>query len=267
MESEYMLRDHSRSALAAFSLLSIFIGSSAATPATAQDYMEAQRCVWRCFEHTGGRQPAYNQCSRQCDEPPGAGQSKRRMTGTADYSTETEPGKWAYGTHPVMGKGAFVNVGDGTFGVTCPPPLGRWVASVRISKSLKPATVDSRSAFATVFTGPYQLDAVHDWKLSENGYFESVNDICTTKIPELMKSASYVILNAEGHGIEDSGDGYILTVKGANGLIAIKTEAEIDQIPGNTVIPLSGSGKAIKRLMAECPAFRQQMAEGCEAPD
>lgn len=265
---------------------SIFVICSpfpATPPASAQDYMEVQRCVWRCNEATGGRQPAYGQCiARQCDTGPEPKQSQKPsiapltgpMSGKADYSTDLPEGQWAYGTHPVMGRGAFVNIGAGAFGVTCPPPQGRYVSSVRMSQFLKPAGLTDTSAFATAFTGPFQIDAVQAWtvkskgKVAGYGYYEIFNDVCTTKIPELMTSGSYVVLNAEGHGIEQTPDGgYAMTLKTAHGIVAIKSEADMLQIPGNRVIPLSGSTKAIRRLMAECPAFRQQVAEGCEGDD
>ncbi|AYD00119.1 hypothetical protein [Neorhizobium sp. NCHU2750] len=276
---------------ASASLFAFFIASSLVPPASAQDYMEAQRCVWRCNEATGGRQPAYDQCiARSCDIEPEPKQSKKPsvaaptgpltgpmsgpMSGKADYSTDLPEGQWAYGTHPVMGRGAFVNIGAGAFGVTCPPPQGRYVSSVRMSQFLKPAGLTDTSVFATAFTGPFQIDSVQTWtvkskgKVAGYGYYEIFSDICTTRIPELMTSGSYVLFNAEGHGIEQTPDGgYAMTLKTAHGMVAIKSEADMVQIPGNRVIPLSGSTKAIRRLMAECPAFRQQVTEGCEADD
>ncbi|MET7242066.1 hypothetical protein ABZT49_01740 [Methylobacterium sp. EM32] len=46
-----------------------------AAEAASADAMEAQRCIWRCGDATGLRQPAYDRCiKRQCD----TGQTKRR---------------------------------------------------------------------------------------------------------------------------------------------------------------------------------------------
>ncbi|AWN50688.1 hypothetical protein [Methylobacterium sp. 17Sr1-1] len=58
-------------------LVPVFLTLLAATDAKAApaDAMEAQRCIWRCGDATGLRQPAYDRCiARQCD----TGQTKRR---------------------------------------------------------------------------------------------------------------------------------------------------------------------------------------------
>ena len=40
-----------------------------------EDFMEVQRCIWRCAAETGSKQPAYDRCvARSCD----AGQSEKK---------------------------------------------------------------------------------------------------------------------------------------------------------------------------------------------
>lgn len=49
--------------------LAFLAGTEAA--AASADAMEAQRCIWRCGDATGLRQPAYDRCiARQCDTGP-----------------------------------------------------------------------------------------------------------------------------------------------------------------------------------------------------
>jgi hypothetical protein len=57
----------------------IFLASLSAPASAEPEYMEVQRCIWRCMSHTGGKQPAYNRCiARDCDAKPRKSKKRKK---------------------------------------------------------------------------------------------------------------------------------------------------------------------------------------------
>jgi hypothetical protein len=234
---------------------------SLAAPAAAQeDPMELQRCIWRCLANSqGADDPAYGQCvANICD---GGGES-------AAPNEPVQTGAWTYGEHPVLGLSAHVVVDGGAFGVACfpPTPMVGYSTVVLSTDGLIP-NIGEFSGGAHVFDGPFSLGGTKRLEPTQKGFAEMRTDACSADIDRLRSSRELKFLDVDSLGLRADGNETVMTV-GQNGRdFDIRTAGDVAALSGTVVIPLRGSSKALSRLISNCPAIANQLAEGCGSGD
>jgi hypothetical protein len=141
---------------------------------------------------------------------------------------QTAAGTWAYGNHPVLGKSAYVQIGNQAVGFAC-NNIGNDLArddvvAWRATHGLAPANTKA-------LTG--KIDNLYDiWgykTVSKRGFVETTANPCET-------------------GVADAGKAKTLTVI-ADGRAKS--------------VPTKGSSAAIGKLIAACPRMKQEIEWNC----
>jgi hypothetical protein len=235
----------------------IFLGLAPASALAEPDYMEAQRCIWRCLANSKGvEDPAYNRCiARDCD---GNGSSSNKRRGA----------KWTYGEHPVLGMSAWVAVGEEAFGVACKVsdyhPGNSAGATIRMTPGLVPAATEKQGA-VSVYLQPFAVGAGRTFKADRRGFVEYSGNACEAGLPRLRRSKALLFLQERMLPSQTvAGDTpQALVVDGPAGPVAITQVSDLNQLGEAVRVPLAGAPAALDKLARDCPALRRQMRQDC----
>jgi hypothetical protein len=226
-------------------------------PALAEpEYMEVQRCIWRCMHNSGGaNSPAYQACvQRQCNDAPG---KKGKQSSRAS---------WTYGEHPRLGLSAHVEIGEEAFGVACAAsdyhPGNSAGASVRITPGLVATATQKRGA-VMVYLQPFAVVGGMTFKPNKLGFVENIGIACDTGIKRMQNSKALLFLREKMLSIEPRDGKATLIVEGPSGPTAIMSPADLNPLAEAVRVPLTGAPAAIRKLVQACPALRGQMRQDC----
>lgn len=233
-----------------FSLLSL--------PVLAEeDPMELQRCIWQCQANYGTESAKYPDCVKRLCEG-GATEERPKVA-------VKQEGRWTYGDHPVLGRSAYIEVGDAALGIACVDGQGSFVISERMTSGVvKDPTLPDGSGVMTMFRKPFAVGGSYVYQKNPAGFFEKTAMYCDSSLVQLQRSSSLIFLSGRFVGLEFANDVYKMTVEQAGQSIAISSDADLEKLSDSRTISLAGSSAAIKQLTKECPALRQQLAEGCD---
>lgn len=234
-------------------------------PALAEpDYMEAQRCIWRC-QHNSVGERAYSACvARLCNDGPKA--SPRRSAAPAATPRETGgPGQWTFGEHPDLGRAAYVRIGEEAFGIACNDTTfypGSHSISFRMTTGL--AAIRSPDDYVTsVVDEPFALMGSNLAHFNVRGFFEARSNWCESGFDRLRRSKSLLYLKNTGMSLTSEGGRTLMTITQDGGPVEIRSSADLQKVKEKLVIPLAGSTAAIGRLINACPALRRQTSDDC----
>lgn len=175
-------------------------------------------------------------------------------------------GRWTYGYHPVLGRAAYIDLGGEAFGLACidgADPRSEQIAAARMTPGLAP-NAGSPGGPTAVFSRPFAFNGLSSFRSTRNDYLEERGDVCMLPIGELQRSAALLFLQGNARGFDTVNGRPIMELNQFGRRITIGSEADLRKAINPVVVPLAGSGDAIRRLAAECPALWQQMAEGCD---
>jgi len=233
-----------------FSLLSLPVFAE-------EDPMELQRCIWQCQANYGTESAKYPDCVERLCEGGGAEEQSK--------ASAKQEGRWTYGDHPVLGRSAYVEVGDAALGIACVRDQGSFVVSHRMTSGIvNDPTLPDGSGVMTMFQKPFSIGGSFVYQKTPAGFFERTALYCDSEIAQMERSTSIVFLSGKFVGLHFENDGNKMTVEQAGQSIIVANEADLEKLADSRTISLAGSSAAIKQLAKECPALRQQIAEGCD---
>ncbi|MDZ4790841.1 MAG: hypothetical protein SGJ17_06450 [Hyphomicrobiales bacterium] len=228
----------------------VLLACTSIPAAVEEDYMEVQRCVWRCLAGSkGADDPAYNACV------------ERLCSGNPSKSEE-----WTFSEHPALGLSAHVNIGSEAFGIAC---MGtdansdsNYVASLRMTRGLAPATT-KRPGMVMVFVQPFYIAGQGIFTENPLGFVETLGGYCSAQIKELRSSKKLLFLREKIIRMNYSNAGSTLIVQKDGPPVSIQSVRDLNNLAEAIAVPLKGARKAIDQLLKTCPSVRRLMNQDC----
>ena len=216
-----------------------------APPVVAQDDdpMAAQRCIWQCQANTNGvDDPAYRQCISQFCEAEVA-------PSVNETSRPTSDGRWAFNDHAIIGKTAQLITQDGVIGIGC----GNSNQSARL---MVENTMFEKEYITLMFPDSGAVFSL----LKQDGAFTEKNDsTCGISLSSFREDSSVILLNANVEGI--SADGIQMT-DGTRSVLVTTGEEALQTFSGKR-LSLTGSSRAIKKVIEACAPMRMDIENDC----
>ena len=166
---------------------------------------------------------------------------------------------WTYGTHPVIGTGAYVTVGTEAIGLVCGKAgsggSNADIVSLRITLGLVP----SSKVFPVILfegTGQRAETAGAPMQAGRRAtYFESYGSSCENDIANFQRARAIVLL--PGGPLSHEQYDFV------GGAYRQRNGGDILGVPGAVRMPLTGSGTAIEQLIRACPALQRDIVRPC----
>lgn len=183
---------------------------------------------------------------------------------SAPVPARAEEARWTYGRHPVLGTGAYVELGGAAIAVVCGysgPDLARDdVVSVRLTRDLLP--VAAPEEIVTMFDS---ADRDHGPRLEWNpaGYVEGRGNSCETGFQDFRTGRALLLIPGRVAGVEMRGSGSVTRIRQNGAVHVIAGSADFAKLQDVVRIPLTGSGQAIAKLLKACPAIQRDMDSNC----
>lgn len=172
--------------------------------------------------------------------------------------------QWQYGTHPVLGLSAHVDLEDGgAIGLACRNPVFNPIqdsfVAIRMTGDL---TVDGNFVMLFDGAGDYQtLQA--EASTPGNGYSEWGGNTCMTAVDAFKRANALVTTPARivsfGGWAEDQYVDFELKPLSGQAFQA----SGFAELPERRAISLRGSSAAINSLIAACPSMRIDIEQNC----
>jgi hypothetical protein len=169
---------------------------------------------------------------------------------------------WTYGVHPQLGKSAYVETSDGAVGLAC-AYFGNSAAMAHILSFRATPNLAKQGTLDIMFDDGSGggVPVTHS-----QGFVEYKSDTCTIHLDSLKKASVLHVLEGRVEGFDNSSGETVMTVSqdGATFQFSSKNIGELDKLKARR-FPLTGSAKAINRMIAECPAAQRDIEWMCGA--
>jgi hypothetical protein len=193
----------------------------------------------------------------------GGNAAKNTLTdGNSNPSGLTGDPVWTYGVHPVLGKSAYVETTEGAVGLAC-AYFGNSAAMAHILSFRVTPNLAKRDTLDIMFDNGSGggMSATEG-----SGFVEHKDNTCSIHLDSLKKASVLHVLEGRVAGFDNSTGETVMTVSqdGETFKFTSKNVEDLQKIKSKR-FPLTGSAKAINRMIAECPAAQRDIEWMCGA--
>ena len=170
---------------------------------------------------------------------------------------------WTYGRHPVLGLSAHVVVGNEAYGLSClpAPPGSTAVAAARMTAGLLPG---SSEQVVVVFGDSFRTagGGVSE-RPGPSGIVEKTGGYCGLMMDHMVRSRTMTLIRTSSMSLTTNE----MTIEQGGRTIRIASPRDMEAVTDAVVVPLTGAGNAIRRLMRACPGIARMMDIDCTGGD